>query len=344
MRGRERVLAALDHQETGRAPLDFWAEGVVWKRLLEDLRLPSKRALLERFRVDLRWKDHRYTGPDFSDPRGAYLENMWGERFRVTAEGEKLACGGALDEAQRFEVLEAHHWPSNDWVDQSHLVEQIRRDNDYALLYGYADIWQRAAMVRGLDGMFFDMVERPEWVHFMTGKLADFYREDWTRAMETTRGRVDIFLLISDLGSQRAPMMSLELFRAFVKPRIQQMADLVHSSGKKLMFHSCGSVRLYIADLIEAGVDILNPIQPLCKGMSPAGLKEDFGERLCFHGGMDIQSVLPHGSPHEVRSATRELIETMQPGGGFIFCPSHTLLPDIPTENIAAMYDEAGRE
>jgi uroporphyrinogen decarboxylase len=341
MTSRERVLSAIAHEETDRVPIDFWAEDVVWARLMRDLGLPTKRSLLERFHVDLRWTDHKYVGPDFSDPRTQIRENMWGERFRVLADGTQVASGGALDHAQSFFDIENHHWPSNDWVRHDHLRDQIRRDEEYAILYGYADIWQRVGMVRGLGNMFVDMIERPDWVDFMTGKLTGFYLEDWTRAMEAADGRIDIFFLISDLGAQNGPLMSLGLFRRFIKPRIEQMADLVHSFGKKLLFHSCGSVRLYIDDFIDAGVDILNPIQPSCAGMNPKELKAAYGNRLCFHGGMDVQTVLPHGTPDEVRAATRQLIQTMKPGGGFILCPSHTLLPDIPIENIEALYEEA---
>lgn len=338
---RERVLSAINHQPVDRPPLDFWAEAEVWERLLREFGLPGKRALLERFQVDLRWADHIYTGPDFSDPQGRYEENMWGERFCAVGGNPRVACGGSLDRAQTFEDIQANHWPSNDWVRHDHLREQTRRDQDYAILYGYADIWQRAAMVRGLDNMFFDMMERPDWVHYMTGKLTDFYREDWTRAMEASEGRIDIFFLISDLGTQRGPMMSLGMFRQFVKPRIVQMAELAHSFGAKLLFHSCGSIRRFIDDLIDAGVDILNPIQTACAGMNPAGLKADFGSRLCFHGGVDLQTVLTQGTPDDVRRSVRELIQAMNGNGGFILASSHTLLPEVPTENIVAMYEKA---
>ncbi len=342
--GRERVFAAIQRQETGRPPIDFWAEKEVWERLLRDLGLPNKRALLERFQVDLRWVDHDYIGPDFSDPDGRFEENMWGERFCAVGENPRVACGGSLDRARSLEEIERNHWPSNDWVRHDRLRDQTRRDERYAVLYGYADIWQRAAMVRGMDNMFLDMMENPDWVHFMTGKLTDFYREDWTRAMEAAEGRIDIFFLISDLGTQRGSMMSLDLFRKFVKPRIEEMAALVHSWGKLLLFHSCGAVRRFIGDLIEAGVDILNPIQTSCAGMEPAGLKADFGSRICFHGGVDLQTVLTRGTPQDVRRSVRELIELMNRDGGFILASSHSLLPEISTENIVALYEEASLE
>ncbi|RJP20430.1 MAG: hypothetical protein C4527_24970 [Candidatus Omnitrophota bacterium] len=343
MQNRERVLTAIHHQVPDRLPLDFWAEPPVWNRLLHDLGCATKRELLERLHIDLRWCDHKYRGPDPYIAGDLLYENMWGERFRLQSDGVYVASGGALEHCASFQELENHHWPSNDWVSHVHLQQQLRRDQEYAILYGYADIWQRMAMVRGLDNMFLDMIERPDWAHYMTGKLTDFYREDWTRAMEATNGRIDIFFLISDLGTQNGPMISVELFRTFIKPRIREMAELVHSFGKKLLFHSCGSVRMFIDDFIDAGVDILNPIQPLCRGMSPRELKDEFGARLCFHGGVDVQDLLPHGSPEQVRAAIRELINTMHPDGGFILCPSHTLMPDIPTENILAMYNEACR-
>ena len=258
-------------------------------------------------------------------------------------DGTQVACGGALDRAESFQAIENHHWPSNDWVRHDCLVESIRQDEEYAIVYGYADIWQRMAMVRGLDWMFFDMMENPDWAHFMTEKLTDFYREDWTRAMETSKGRIDIFILISDLGTQRGPMLGLDLFREFIKPRIRTMTELAHSFGKKVMFHSCGAIRTFIEDLIDAGVDILNPVQVPCPGMEPAGLKSDFGSRLSFHGGVDTQSLLPDGSEEDVRLAVDGLTDAMKGDGGFILCPSHTLLPDIPTENIIAMYDQVNQ-
>ena len=339
---RERVLSALNHQKTDRPPIDFWAEKEVWDHLISHLGLSGKRALLEYLNIDLRWCDHIYTGPDFSCPEGRYEENMWGERFSQVGDSPRVACGGSLDQAQSFQDIINNHWPSNDWVSHQHLREQTLRDEQYAIMYGYADIWQRAAMVRGMDSMFYDMVERPEWVHYMTGKLTDFYLEDWTRAMEACDGRIDIFFLISDLGTQRGPMMSTDMFNTFVKPQIKQMAEFAHSFGKKLLFHSCGSIRRFIEGLIDAGVDILNPIQTSCVGMDPAGLKSDFGSRICFHGGVDIQTVLIQGSPLDVRQSVRDLTQVMNPDGGFILASSHTLLPDIPLENIIAMYDEAG--
>jgi uroporphyrinogen decarboxylase len=119
--------------------------------------------------------------------------------------------------------------------------------------------------------------------------------------------------------------------------------ELVHRHGVKFMFHSCGAVRELIPDLIELGVDILNPIQPAATGMAPEGLKRDFGQRLCFHGGIDVQFLLPLESAATVRAEVARRAQLLGQGGGYILAPSHNLQQDIPTENIVAMYDLALR-
>ena len=132
--------------------------------------------------------------------------------------------------------LEAFDWPTPDCIDRSQLKGQCRRYEDYALLYGFADIWQRPALVRGWEEMFVDMAERPEWVHFLCRKFTDFYLEDYTRAAELTGGRIDLYLVISDLGSQHGPLISLAMFRQFVAPYLKEMIERIHSLGGRAMY------------------------------------------------------------------------------------------------------------
>jgi uroporphyrinogen decarboxylase len=134
-------------------------------------------------------------------------------------------------------------------------------------------------------------------------------------------------------------LQSRKTFERFIAPPIRTLAQFAHSHGVKFMFHSCGSVRELIPDLIALGVDILNPIQPAAAGMEPQGLKDDFGAKLCFHGGIDIQYLLPLESAAAVRAEARRRAEILGRGGGYILAPSHNLQQDIPTENVLAMYD-----
>jgi len=248
---------------------------------------------------------------------------------------------GALAGARSFSDLEAFPWPSPDCLDRSRLREQCRRYDDCALLYGFADVWQRAALVRGWEGMFLDMAERPEWVHFLCRAFTDFYLEDYTRAAELTCGRIDLFLLISDLGSQQGPLISPAMFREFVAPYLKEMIDRIHGLGARVLYHSCGAIRPFIPDLIALGVDALDPIQPTGPEMRPEALKHAFGDRLCFHGGIDMQDLLPRATPTQVAAEARRYCQVLGAGGGYILAPAHLFQPDVPPENILAVYGGA---
>ena len=245
----------------------------------------------------------------------------------------------ALAGASRFSDLEGFAWPTPDGFDYSTLSAECRRRDEYALLYGFADIWQRPALVRGWEGMFVDMVERPEWTHFLCRKFTDFYKRDYARAAEASGGRIDLFLLISDLGSQKGPLISLAMFREFVAPYIKEMVDCIHGLGAKVLYHSCGLMRPFIPELIALGVDVLDPIQPVGAGMMPERLQHDFGGRICFHGGIDMQHLLPHGTPEDIRAEVRRYCTTLGGSGGYILGPAHLFQPDVPPQNILAVYD-----
>jgi uroporphyrinogen decarboxylase len=138
-------------------------------------------------------------------------------------------------------------------------------------------------------------------------------------------------------------LMSPDIWRQMVKPLLKQNAEVGKRHGVYVAFHSCGAIRPIIPDLIEIGVDVLNPIQCSCPGMNPLELKKEFGKDLAFMGGVDTQGVLPNGTADQVRKATAELLEGMTAdGGGYIFAASHTVPPETPDDNIFAMYDEAG--
>jgi uroporphyrinogen decarboxylase len=218
------------------------------------------------------------------------------------------------------------------------LREQCQRQERRALLYGFADVWQRPALVRGWEGMFVDMVERPDWVHFLGRKFTDFYLEDYTRAAELTDGRIDLYLLISDLGSQRGPLISKPMFEQFVAPYLKEMIDRIHGLRGQVLFHSCGAINAFIPRLIELGVDVLDPIQPVGPDMQPEKLKAAYGRQLSLHGGIDMQHLVPHGTTDEITAESRRYCELLGAGGGYILGPSHLFQPDVPPENILAVY------
>ena len=339
MTARERVLSALAHQQPDRTPRDFWAEEPAWNRLLEFSGQPDREELLKSLEIDLRHVNA--IEPGETNPADGIYQNMWGERYtyKPTPWGKmREDLPGALARAESFGELETFQWPTPDQMNYSQLKEQCSQREEYAYVYGFADIWQRPSLVRGWEQMFVDLVEHPEWAHFLSRKFTDFYLEDYTRAAEATGGRIDLYLLISDLGTQRGPLISLAMFRQFVGPYLKEMIDRIHHLRGKVLYHSCGAIRPFIPELIELGVDVLDPIQPVGPEMTPERLKADFGERLCFHGGIDIQKVLPFGSPEDGRAEARRYCETLGAGGGYILSPAHLFQPDIPPENIQAVY------
>jgi uroporphyrinogen decarboxylase len=343
MNSRERVLAAVEHRPSDRVPVDLWAEEEVWQRLERDLGVAGQDAIRERLDVDVRYISPVYPPDVVAD---GVKQNMWGERWMManTPWGMNWEhVEGALGKVTTLAEIEAFPWPTCDQVDYSQLARQCDQYEGYAVAFGNADVFERPALVRGWENFLCDATLNPDWVDFITKKFIDFFIEDFDRCLEATRGRIDIFWALTDLGTQSGLLQSRKMFQRFIAPSIKTLADQCHRNGVKFMFHSCGSVRGLIPDLIELGVDILNPIQPAAVGMEPEGLKRDFGDKLCFHGGIDIQYLLPLESPDAVRKEARRRVEILAAGGGYILAPSHNLQQDISTENILAMYDPALR-
>ena len=340
MSPRERVLASIAHETPDRNPRDFWAETPTLNRLFAFLGHSDEEGLLTECSIDLRHLNAT-TPPEREIADGVY-QNFWGERYlyRPTPWGPmREDIKGALAHAQTLAALEAFPWPTVDSFDYSQLKAQCRRYEPYALIYGFADVWQRPALVRGWEQMFFDMVDRPDWVHFLCRKFTDFYIEEYTRAAETSGGRIDLFLLISDLGSQSGPLMSLAMFREFVAPYLLEMIEHIHRLGALVLYHSCGAIYSFIPELIHLGVDVLDPIQPTGPEMAPERLEADFGDRLSFHGGIDMQTLLPNGTPQQIKEEVRRYCEVLGRDGGYILAPAHLFQPNVPPENILAFYE-----
>jgi uroporphyrinogen decarboxylase len=168
----------------------------------------------------------------------------------------------------------------------------------------------------------------------------------WERALPALGDVVDVILEADDYGTQESQLVSPQVFRALVKPRLAQLLGRVHQLAPhvRVLFHSCGSVRPIIPDLIEVGVDILNPIHVASAGMEPRGLKRDFGDTLCFWGGgVDTQGVLPYGTPEQVRADVLRRIEALAPGGGWVFNTVHNVQADVPPANLMAMWETLRR-
>jgi uroporphyrinogen decarboxylase len=178
-------------------------------------------------------------------------------------------------------------------------------------------------------------------VHYCLDKLFDLAYENTRRIYEQIPGRITTSYVAEDLGGQESLLMSRVQIHEFLLPRMKRVMDLVHEGGGFVFHHSDGAVRDVIPDMIEAGIDALNPIQWRCRGMAREGLKRDFGGQIIFHGAMDNQYTLPFGTVEEVRREVLDNIRILGEGGGYVLAPCHNIQAVGPAENVVAMYETA---
>ncbi len=347
MNSRERVLAAIERRPPDRVPADYKADAQVNERLCARLRAKDVDALQDRLDTDIRRIEPRYVGPPFRKLAGGVTEDYWGIRskeVRTAAGVDTMFVPTALHEARTLADFERHPWPWPDIFDYSALAEGCARYPERAVLFEGSDLFTRPCILRGMENLMLDMVERPDLAHFLLEKFTAFYCEELTRALEATRGGFQLYCEWSDYGGQQGLLLSIPMWREFAGPYLKRLVDICHAGGVKFMLHSCGSVWKLIPDFIAIGVDVLDPIQVRADGMDPARLKREFGDRIAFHGGIDIQKTLPFGTPDEVRAEVAERVRTVARGGGYVIAPTHEIQNDAPTDNILAMYEPALRE
>ena len=336
MNSKERVLAAFEHHEPDRVPLWYGASSGLTNKLIETCNVSNEEELMQRLHIDFRRVHERYVGPDLKG------KTFWGVERAGLHYGRPMSHPLSGVETVE-EVLEYPHWPSPDWFDFSGLQERCEAWQDYAIIGGpWVVVFTDATELVGMDEFFIKMYTHPDVMLAVIRKVSDFYYELATRFFEAVGDRLDIFFFGDDMGTQRSLLISLKHWRIFCKPDIQRFLDLARQADIKTMFHSCGAIREIIPDLVGLGLDALNPIQVSANGMDLAELKSEFGERLCFHGCVDHQHILPRGTVDDVRKEVRRVIDIMSPGGGFCLAASHDLmLDDFPANNVIAMYDEA---
>lgn len=349
---RQRVLNALQHHEIDRVPLFYRDVPEVEDRLLRDLGLDDREKLLQEFDIDFRWVGPEYVGPSLADEASGRRRDIWGVEYAYTKFSDDAgywdAVTNPLADAVSPNDLEGYPWPQLEWFDFSTLPDQVDRYDEYAIMTapGPASPGFLQTPIQALVGMeksLMDMVDNPEFFQALVLRISAFLEPFVDRMLEAAVGRIDFFRIGDDFGTQRGLLFSPGLWRNFIQPAFLPLKAIAQKHGAYLYLHSCGSIRQLIPDLIETGVDILDPLQVKAQNMDPADLKREFGNRICFSGGVDEQELLPRGTTEEVKSGVRRLLDVMAPGGGFFIGPTHNFQADIPTANIVAMY-EAARE
>ena len=351
MTSKERVHIALSHREPDRVPVDYWAAPEITHNLQNYLSLNDYEALLRHLNVDFRvFPGPRYVGPEFRTLPEGGTEDIWGvPRKRIPyAYGEgaythvtvhPLAGMTTAREIDRY-----MHWPSPDGWDYSRVAEECARFPGYCVL-NKGDRLDRTAQLkpamylRGVDQILVDLALSPGLAEAIIAHISEYFLEYNRRVFEAADGRIDLFMMGDDFGTQEGPMVGVPMWRRFFRDNFRKYVDLAHQYDIKVMHHTCGSVVELIPEFIDAGLDILQSLQPRARGMDLTALKREYGQYICFQGGIDIQRTLPFGTADDVREMARRTLEAGKPGGGYIACTAHNIQPDTPLENVIALFE-----
>jgi uroporphyrinogen decarboxylase len=241
----------------------------------------------------------------------------------------------------RADIEAAYRWPSPDLFDYSVIPAQVQGREERPVQGGGSEPFLIYKDLRGHEQALIDLALHPDIVHYCLDRLFDFCYQNTLRIFEQIPGKVTVSYVAEDLGTQHGLLMSLAHIREFLLPRMKRMIDLVHEAGAHVFHHNDGAVLDVIPDMVESGIDVLNPIQWRCNGMDRAELKRRFGRRIAFHGAVDNQQTLAFGSPEEVRREVTDNIRLLGEGGGYILAPCHNIQAVSPPENIVAMYEAA---
>ncbi len=311
---------------------EFWTKA---KRVMS----LDDEGLRRRLGDDFRRVFAQYTGPEIQLSESATHTTPFGVERSGLGWGQPLSH--PLAEATMSEI-HGFNWPDPSWMDVSNIREEAGSwTGEYAILGGdWSPFWHDLIDLLGMETMYLKMYDAPELVDAILEHVVDYYAGVSERVFDAASDAIDIFFIGNDFGSQRGPLLSEEMFRRFLLRHLARLVDLGHDYGLKTMLHCCGGFAELIPSMIEVGLDGIHALQPCCAGMEARRLKEEFGARIVLNGAIDSHHVLIEGTPETVRAKTRETLNTMMPGGGYVAGASHdTILEETPVENVVAMFE-----
>lgn len=357
MSSRERVLATIEGKPVDRIASDFRAEPEVYEKLCRHLKLADDEAVRIWAKSDFRdlaficntggyggynafgWKD--------IDLGNGVQEDFWGVRrakvnygggFYIDIVHYPLKKAEGLDEVRKFQFPNPRK--IFDFSPLPETVNKINKDNEYFIMIEGESLYDRCWAIRGIEEFMMDLLTDPETAEYIIEHNWKFFYEYTRMILENAKGRVDAIGLYNDLGNQLGMMISPSLYRRFFKERQRELVKMIKSFGARVFYHSCGNIREILEDLIEIGVDILDPLQLKAMNIVPKELADIVGSRLAFHGGLDTQDLLINGSQEEIRTALRTLKKDLGKYGKYIISCSHLLQVDVPVKNIELIVAE----
>ncbi len=350
-------------------PIDLWITGAAHENLKSHLGITApgtqewgimsnwkiSEEMLRRLHVDFRRV--------YMNPSSSFKPKDHGDGTIDSEFGSRFAWFGPYLEVVHFpwaEFTEVEQVEQYEWLDPDDpsrmdgVVERakhLHEETDFAVVGMVGGPWGAfeicAHYMRGFDKFLVDLATRKDLAKAMMDKAMSLAIEMNRVLLDEAGNYLDLVLVGDDLGHQHGLIMSPKMYRDLVKPRHKKIYGDIHKRAPhlKVLYHSCGAIEPMIDDLIEVGVDILNPLQPLARGMESALLKKKYGDRICFHGGVDLQDAMAAtGTLDDVRKEVETRLSAFAPGGGYIFAPAHNLQPDSTPEKIVEMYDHAEKK
>jgi uroporphyrinogen decarboxylase len=366
MTSQERVWSAFNHQVPDRVPQDFGSRGSgiglagyeeLKKRLgvntpteVLDSRLGLAvvhESILRRFHIDTRYV-YMKAAASWDPKTNAAADTLvdeWGATLKRPRGGFYYDHVGFPIKEASLEAIKAHPWPDPDDRSRYEGVRELAKEyheKGFAVGSYMKGTFETTWIMRGVERAMTDMLLEQEFFHALSDRISDILARMVENFLTEVGEYLQFFCVTCDLGTQTAPMISPDHYKTKVRPYEKKIFDTIkrHSTAKVAQ-HSCGAIFKLVPHLIEAGVDILNPVQTNAKDMDTALLKKEYGKDICFWGGIDAQKILPHGTPSDVEKEVRRVIGDLSPDGGFLFAPTHDIQTFTPVENIIAMY-EAG--
>jgi uroporphyrinogen decarboxylase len=370
MNSKERVLMALNHEEPDRVPMDLGGRQTTlmipaYERLKEHLGyadIPTKimshiwqtafidEKILRHFSIDCRHirPKNKAFAPSKPFEEEEVFYDSWGVGRKISG-GYANMCKHPLQHAQSIEDIINYSWPDPDEeFDYSGLREHAKKlydDGEFALvgcMGSPGNTYEQAWYIRGLSELLLDMVMRKDMAHEILKKVVDHRKRNVEIYLKEVGEYLDVIQVADDLGSQNTSIMSPATYREIIKPyQAELIAHIKKFTKAKVYHHSCGSIVNLLDDMIEIGIEILNPVQCTAVGMESDRLKKRFGDKLTFWGAIDTFQVLPHGSVSDVKKEVAKRITDLGPGGGYVLASVHNMQLDVPPENIVAMFETA---
>lgn len=344
MNARERVLAVLNREKPDRVPVDIWLVPELVETFKQKLGVDNELDIYRKLDVDkIAWLGIPYKGVVLKDPNEHQEINHWGVKFEKIAANESAEYGEVsyhpLLELDSVEQLDAYPWPNPDDFDyETAAAEAKELAKEFVTLGPWVSLFEVYCSMRSLEEALMDTIAAPELLHTALDHIAKSQGEMVRRFLEAADGAVDMLFISDDVGSQNSLIMSPDAFEEFIFPRLKVWCDMAHSFGARAFFHTDGASEPLIPLLIEAGIDVLNPIQHVCPGMDCKEIKAKYGDKLIFHGGVENQSILPFGTAEDVAAETRQCLDELGPEG-YLPCSCHFAQADTPVENVMALIE-----